>query len=176
MPWRECIFTGTGVVYPASWDMNSLRISDAIVRRGLTASVPALAATPKQGPSDRIATQDLATQDLFSRRDDVPWSPAASSQGLRDGITTQDLFCRLTSAPESPATPSLPTDERAALPAEMSPCASIGSEKQKDSSPRCSSPGCAKGSHSISPLATLDFPSPLAIRGPLSPTATAKRA
>ncbi|KAJ1489918.1 hypothetical protein T484DRAFT_2018900 [Baffinella frigidus] len=166
MPWRD-------VVYPASWDMNPLHISEAMTKMELTASVFALAAKPKRGPN---TLRDPPSLEVC--RDGVPWSPAAraaSSQGGQsDGLATQDLFCRLTSTPESPAAFLIQNEVRATLPAELLPCASP--EKQKDSSPRCSSPECSQGSRSVSPLATLDFPSPLAIRGHLSPTATARNA
>ncbi|KAJ1485236.1 hypothetical protein T484DRAFT_1892900 [Baffinella frigidus] len=132
MPWRECIFTDTGVVFPPSWDLHSEkgRVISASMGPVEVADDASLAAMLPHGPSDRIATQDI-----FARRDDAPWSPAASPKCPSDLIATQGLLSRLTSAPESPAVPSLPrTDERAALPAVTSPSVALRTDKQQDSS------------------------------------------
>ena len=85
--------------------------------------------TPTQGQDGSIATQDL-----FYRRDAAPWSSTAFSQDPSDRITTQDLFSRLPSSPESPTAPSLHrANERAALPAETSPCTALHTKKQQAS-------------------------------------------
>ncbi|KAJ1485237.1 hypothetical protein T484DRAFT_1945959 [Baffinella frigidus] len=125
MPWRHCIFTDAGIVYPPSWDMNTDKgrtISASMVCMGLPGSA-SLDALPPQGPSDRIATQDI-----FSRRDAAPWSPAAPS------LTR--------------------TDERAAPPDATSPCNTL----PRCASPACSERHTRGGCRSLSPLATRGFP------------------
>jgi hypothetical protein len=126
MPWRELIFTDTGVVYPATWDMNKYNRdnSKSMVHKELTdaASLAAtpLAATPGKDNMHFPSLEDFADNGDCTSEDS---SPAAVS------IATQDLFSRRDAAPESPSFPR--TDERAALPAETSPCSTLRTEGQQ---------------------------------------------
>ncbi|KAJ1482851.1 hypothetical protein T484DRAFT_1951297 [Baffinella frigidus] len=116
MPWRECIFTDTGVIYPPSWDMNS---TGRDISASIVADDASLAATPKHRPSGLIATGWRSPPQLLEPHScaSLPPTPKGSYR-----IATQDLFARLTSSPESSAVPSLPrTDEHAVLPAATSP-------------------------------------------------------
>jgi hypothetical protein len=85
MPWRHCIFTDTGVVYPANWDMNALQGRGIPASMGPTELTDAasLTATLPQGPSGCIATQDL-----FSRKDAA--SPESPKHGPLERSATQD--------------------------------------------------------------------------------------
>jgi hypothetical protein len=74
MPWRDIIFTDTGAVYPTSWNIKTQQGRD--ISETMVLPATALAPTPPQGSSERIATQHLFSE-LLSRLDAAPESPAA---------------------------------------------------------------------------------------------------
>ena len=107
MPWRDLIFTDAGVVYPASWSKSK---QDRVTSVSMAPTrATSFADTPTQDPSGRIASQDL-----FSRRDSAPKSPAAP--------------------------PSL----RPAAPAKSSSCTALLSDAHQAPQLRCSPPTCSE--------------------------------
>jgi len=101
MPWRELVFTNAGVAYPVTWDMHK-HIRDKV-----------------ESTVHKELLDSATLPDAASTSENI--SPAAMT------IATQDLFSRISSAPAS----SLPrTDERAALPAETSPCCILRTERR----------------------------------------------
>ena len=121
MPWREVIFTESGAVYPASWNMNTIDISESMGPTELPAA-SSFVATPPHVPNER-----LTIQDLFER---------ARSLG--------DEVCA--APPESHAAPSNPgIDDRAALSAETLPFSALRTDADQDPLIQRSFPALSEG-------------------------------
>jgi len=138
IPWREVIFTETGAVYPASWNMNTRDISEPMGPTGLPAA-SSLAASPPHVPSRRVTIQEL-----FER---AKW--------LGNEVCA--------APPESHAAPSNPgIDKRAARSAETLPYFALRNEEDQVPLLHCSSPALSEGHprcRLLSLLATRDLQS-----------------
>jgi len=134
MPWREVIFTDTGVVYPASWGMNTQHRSKSESMGQMeptdTASMPA---TPGKEKMDMTSFEHALK--IFAN--DCDYTPEDGSPATML-IATQDLISRRDAEKESPSI--LCTNEHAAAYRDVA----IHTDAQPEPLLRRSSPACSE--------------------------------